>query len=290
MGDLLSLTSILYGKSELRDFIYDTMPARESFETNNGIAPFSAKLVPKISSGCDPSKVGMLSDYLIRLYLNWYYQIPMDHHVAQAGIAKADTYGKAFRKAGQTNASIFMQTMQKQFAQWKSVINDFVTNGTTNKEIGPALAFMIRWEAVAHGSKVPTQPEDVFTQIDNDIFNESVAIRDLFRETFIDGCVIDKNSEVIINPIFAPGAEGDFLADGVLYDFKSAKTCGYRRKSIAQLWGYYLYDRVAGENRIKRLALYMSRFGVIESCPVEASEKLVSEFKQQEEYYRILHP
>ncbi|NRT72070.1 hypothetical protein [Clostridium beijerinckii] len=88
------------------------------------------------------------------------------------------------------------------------------------------------------------------------------------------------------------GADANIFIDGVLYDFKCVTKNGYRIDDIAQICGYYLLHKLTQmtddeeefehecnvpaplkDMSIKAIALYKSRFGVIEKYNVDKFDK-----------------
>ncbi|MPN02637.1 hypothetical protein SDC9_149853 [bioreactor metagenome] len=112
---------------------------------------------------------------------------------------------------------------------------------------------------------------------DKDIMRELASMCEVFQGEFLIPEIITPESDVVYNPNFGiagnyvGGADGDILIDGVLYDFKTSKSCGYTWQDVTQLIGYYFLNEISVEKGdfyedlgIRRVAFYRARFGEIE--------------------------
>ena len=82
------------------------------------------------------------------------------------------------------------------------------------------------------------------------------------------------DSVCLLNPQFGQasqlvgGADADLVLDDSIIDIKTTKTCGFSRKMLNQLIGYYTLGRIGGigecsldGREIRRIGVYFSRFG-----------------------------
>ena len=283
----MSLTSLIKTDKEIKAFLLRTMPERETFESSSS-SPAFAKMNPAVipaSAESRSAQIGMVTDFLFRYITAKAVGIPMSYEAAKAGIAQMQRSVKKAEISGAYEQVVHFQSMvlaaKTSFEKFRAILDE---NDALNKDTAPAILFMTRMEQFAHGAAID---RNFFLDINQAEMLEAVRILDLCHKVFINSGRIRRDSCIVLSPRFGiwgqriGGAEADIYIDGGLYDFKSRMDTGYHSQDVMQLWGYYLLHQMnaegicggtldeddLGDNKIERLCIYYSRYGVIHCCP-----------------------
>lgn len=293
----MSLTSMLDNDKEFGEIFKKYIPKKNDFVTNTGTAPFSKQpyLVPyNLEYQYNSINIGTAFDYMARLI------IAKEICDTEAKVLKgiAASRGLALVVENDNIKGLHKGKIIRLYEKSEKEIKQFINNKKSSYvDIVNATCFLAKLEAVARtGGLLPKSGVKDILEIDEEIKRDVMKMSEVFNNVFIVNGLVKSTSDVVFNPMFGitsllvGGADADVYIDGVLYDFKSSKNCGYRWKDVAQLYGYYLLDCInkinplsddimsIGKKEIKELAIYSARFGIINSYPIyKVSKKEISE-------------
>lgn len=284
-------------KPELKKILEPIKPTKYQF-TNNlefFISSFSKKytlLAPNnLTNKSDGRLVGIAFDYMAR------FIIAKNIENNKSAVLEDMVCEKALDKLKNIINNKKLNFYKTSYTNGIMTIKDYIIN--KSKNYSNVLPFALLFAKLEQIQRLP------LTTIDAKSILESERTRDLemeedlknncevFEKKFIKSKIVKKDSIVVFNPHFGIwsikcfGADADVFIDGVLYDFKCTSTYGYRSSDVLQICGYYLlhklsqssnnkeYDELAPLKNMdfKAIALYKSRFGVIERFDVDNFEK-----------------
>lgn len=291
----MSITSILKGNDfpKLRECIRDRTPERSAFVSSTGLPPFSRE-IPLLAPGTtfcahDTALVGEISDYAFCLDILRFVE------------RNREAVFEQFFEPVQTNAAHIIRTEP---TKWRAHQRDFdaLLEGCRSYIYGADIptAQLIRYadqfNKLCHYHQVhpdyrPRFWETFSHPCDPKVEGDTAELIRVFRETFLAGGVLKKDSVIALHPSLAlrtsPVGIPDLYADGVIYDFKSNKNMGYSWTEAAQVYCYHmlqeLYLRFEPEELertlippepLKGIALYFSRYGDLEICELKSPRHL----------------
>lgn len=316
----MSLSSLLNGSNpnqkEFQAILKEIIPNKKSFKTNSGKEPFSKTeyetLVPySLLNNYQSSVVGTAFDYLARVMLARVVKKNREQSytrlVAELGFMKLSDHFL------QNHPSIESKINKK----LKNTINNlkaFTNNKKDINELALDACFLAKLEHVLRSGLPPADlfEDSFFDDPADEIIQELVLLCGVFQEKFV-STIVSPTSEIIYNPDFRPasafvgGADGDVMIDGTLYDFKTAKSIGYKWQEVAQIVGYFLLNDLsldvnnADDNYfidesyqhldINRIAFYRARYGEIEYIDISYfDKKLIETTKKKLAAYFVKNP
>lgn len=291
----MSITSLLKGNDfpKLRECIRDRTPGRSSFVSSTGLPPFSRDiplLVPgSTSTTYDTALVGEISDYAFCLDILRFVERNREA-----------VFGHFFEPV-QRNAE---HIIRSEPTRWRAHQREFdaLLEGCRSYIFGAdiPMAQLIRYadqlNKLCHYHQVhpdyrPRFWETFSQPCDPKVEEDTAELIRVFRETFLAGGVLRKDSVIALHPTLAlrtaPMGIPDLYADGIIYDFKSNKKMGYNWTEAAQVYCYHmlheLYLRFEPEELertlippepLRGIALYFSRYGDLETCGLSAPRRL----------------
>ena len=301
----MSIVTILKNE-EFPDFKYyikTNVPRKKAFVSNVSCKPFS-KIEMCVDYGqIKPSQaraIGTISDYMFCLVLARFVSKNKDTIYESLNYSAIQIYERCIKNNFLTND----RSREKQhFEDAIRATKNYVYNKNDTIEAVIQAAYTITkmdnyLNYNAWGSK-----EQFFSSLLMTCEDEVVAqVKQLicvFQNKFIESGLVHENSTVICHLSFDPwsfvcgGGVADIYIDGVLYDFKSTKDIGYHWEDVGQVYAYYLlsclvkrsYDQENSKDEnnqteeldVKKIAVYFSRYGDIESCDLLQCGKNVSD-------------
>lgn len=280
----MSLTRILKGNSErdtkFKNEINKIVPKRNELKTISNNMPYSNNFkmkVPNLVKGMEQSSItGTAFDYLARFIIAKYIKNPKCKKTALMDLVCYSGIYVLDKK------KIDTERINRKLEDIISDIEYFIyskdTSLETFKKIITHSLYLAKLEEIARGNKRELSNniiEELLNYDDRDIKNQLYFLCKDFVRVFIDGNILKKHSKVIFNPIFnkcsmlVQGADADLIIDGVLYDIKTTKFNEYKWQDIAQITGYYLFSEIENLYNIKRIAIYLARYGEIIYFDVE---------------------
>ena len=295
---LMGLKNMLE-KTELREIIKPIVPTKYQYTSN---LHFSVKLFSKdypllasneLTNKKDSSIVGIAFDYMARFIIAHY--IEKDKMKALNNLVCINAFG--ILKNVLTPKQFEFYKMQ--FFEAGVIIRDYIMNKTDNYiDIIPYVFLLSKLEQIQRTYPL-VDPKSVLKDLDNtrmvELENDLKKNCEVFEDVFIKSELVKKDSVVVFNPHFGMwsvkcgGADADIFIDGVLYDFKCTVSYSYKFLDSAQICGYYLLHRLSKSDMdyecdeenvplrymdIKAIALYKSRFGVIEKYNINFDKEI----------------
>lgn len=291
----MGLKSMLKNK-ELKEILKPILPTKFTFSTNLGwnIEAFSKHyklLVPnQLNDKRDAKLVGIAFDYMARFIIA--NHIENNKKMALENIVCE----KAFDVLKNVLEDAIFDRQKRLYEDKTKRIENYILNCFTDDYDNIILDVL----TLSRFEQIYRCGTEYIIPIIKDAHIKDLELREdlkknceVFKKVFIDSGLVKKNSIVVFNPNFGVwsskcfGADADIFIDGVLYDFKCVTKNGYRIDDIAQICGYYLLHKLTqmtGNEEefehecnspaplknmtIKAIALYKSRFGVIEKYSV----------------------
>lgn len=186
--------------------------------------------------------------------------------------------------------------LQDKYVRGVGLCDRFIDNQKINMdEMCSYLGYFAALESITRSGLPPADiKKSLLEDTDMEIINDLKNLGVLFENRFIASGLIEKESEIILNPIFGigslsvGGADADIFIDGNLYDFKVSKKSGYNWTECAQILGYYLLNSIdircggfgMGRNKygesydIEKISFYRARTGEIETLSISALDQL----------------
>jgi len=298
---------------KFQNIIKEILPPKEAFYTLSRKKPFSSEyntlVENNLSNSYKVTLAGTAFDYMARFIIAketiHYKENAFLHLIAHKGLiilkdaVDANLYKKLENRyidgMGQIIEYIYSDgneiamikdfEYKEDFCAFSNCIDKMAKKNYTYKvEFNKLLefsCFLARLEHISRSKKLPEDVNLLFGSMDDmDLIADLKLLCNVFINTFLNGGILKKNSYVIYNPTFGicsklcNGADADVFIDGILYDFKTAKSNGYSWKDTAQIISYYIFNCIADEKDIKnaplakyeieKIALYKARFGEIE--------------------------
>jgi len=289
----LSLTSLIKGNSdqakELQSVLQYIIPSKNEFYTLTEHDAFSTSYTTRVpyqlTNSYYSSVVGTSFDYMARLM------------IAQVISAKDEKIWND--SASHMGLALLLKSTSKnvqhrldhKYEEGQEIAKEFVTQKlNVSDEILKHSTYLARLEHVFRSGMPPRDVEDsLLTEEVDEIIKELRAMCEVFKMKFIIPEIITSESDVVFNPGFGEaskacgGADADIFIDGVLYDFKTTKSTGYKWQDVAQIFGYYFLHEIAKETndvksgliykKIERLAFYKGRYGEFECIHLNALDQ-----------------
>lgn len=293
----LSLTFLIDKNSEVKNFFKSVIPKKAEFKTVSGHIPFSKEYteyaIYKLDNMSNSGLIGTAFDYIAR----WL--------VAQkVNFLKENSYTNLVAEAGMNKSKIVANRMgldiEEVYNEGIQCCKQFV-NGEHNKSklIETAILFA-KFEIIYRAIPRPfiQQELEKLSWIEEEIYEDLENLFDVFKTNMIESGLVNEDSSVVYNPTFGDvsrlcgGADADIYIDGILYDFKCTRQCGYRWTDISQIFGYFLLANIAKKNNdpdnklksheIDKIALYRARYGEIEYYSTNNLDfsKIVNQFEE----------
>lgn len=280
----MSLTSLIKGKSEpaekLQTILRSVLPKKGEFYTLSGKDPFSSSYTTRVpyelTNNHYPSVVGTAFDYMARLIVAQKLSNVED----EVWIDSTSEKGLAYLLV--ISPKSLHKRLQKKYEKGQKIAERFVKSQTeiTDKLLDYS-TYLARLEQIIRSGMPPQDIEgSLLSDEVDEIINELGKMCVVFESEFMVPEIMTSESDVVFNPHFGRssqacgGADADIFIDGVLYDFKTTKKIGYAWQDIAQIFGYYFLNEIAGKMKddvamlhgkeIKKLAFYKARYGEFE--------------------------
>lgn len=281
----MSLTSLLKNKKDFQIIFKKFIPKKTEFQTNTLLPAFSNYPVlveNELSNSYWASTSGTAFDYMARIITAKVARKTneelFENFVAKGGLGKLQSEEKK---------SIYKK-LEAKFNESVDEINKYLCGKYNDYEILiPYVCYLAQFDAVYRTSWRPEKGGKSLLKRNREIEEDVNKLCGYFYKVFIESEIVNENSEIIFNPTFGfwsmmcGGADADIIIDGILYDFKSGKSWGYKWKEVAQICGYYLLYCICMEQEeiydvswirkdaIKKIAFYKARFGIIEEFDVK---------------------
>lgn len=313
----MSLTSMLNGQgSNLKEFqniIRTNIPQKLDFYTLSEKTAFSAKVYDikapnNLSNQYNASIVGISFDYLARVMIARILKNKKSREKASRNLVASKGL-EIIKKVIKSNEDLQIKIIN----QFNTMLNEFksyTNNNSDIKKMIPIAYYFAKLEQIARTRMLPENIEEsLLGEPEQEIVEDLKNICKVFQKEFINKRLVTPTSKVIFNPnfgvgsIIVDGADGDVYIDGVLYDFKTTKSVGYKWKEVAQLVGYYYLDQLSKEMKklgvvygdeelqIETIAFYRARYGEVEAFDVgKYKESYLKSVIQQLIDYFNKHP
>ncbi|MED1204210.1 hypothetical protein [Heyndrickxia acidicola] len=306
----MSLSSLLNGSNPnqkvFQGILKEIIPNKKPFKTNSGKEAFSKTqyetLVPyTLLNNYHSSVLGTAFDYLARVMLARVVKKNREQSytrlVAELGFMKLS---EQFLQ----NHPLIESKIEKKLKTAIKNLKAFTNYKKDVNELALDVCFLAKLEHVLRSGLPPADlfEDSFFDEPADEILQELISLCDVFQKKFV-STIVSPTSEIIYNPDFRPasafvgGADGDVMIDGTLYDFKTAKSIGYKWQEVAQMVGYFLLNEIsldvnnADDNYfeddsyqhldIKRIAFYRARYGEIEYIDISYFEKKLIEITKK---------
>lgn len=279
--------------TELKKILKPIIPSKYEFTTNLGrdIEAFSKKyplLAPnELTDKGNGRLVGIAFDYMARFII----AKNIEHN--KKFVLEEMVCEKAFGILADNLNEKELKYYQMRYKEAVMMVEDYIMSRTNCYYDILNYAFLFAKLEQIQRVQLMVDVKSVFEQDYMELEKDLKTNCEVFEQAFIESGIVKKDSIVVFNPHFGIwsikcfGADADIFIDGVLYDFKCTPVYGYRSKDVAQICGYYLLHRLSqiSDNKeyeelapikdmdFNAIALYKSRFGVIERYDVSKFEK-----------------
>lgn len=286
-------------KTELRKILESIVPTKYQYMSN---LHFSVRLFSKdypllapneLTNKKDSSIIGIAFDYMARFIIA--NHIEKDKMKALKNLVCINAFGILKNILSHEQFEFY----KMQFFKAGSIIRDYIINKTDNyNDIIPYVFILAKLEQIQRTYPL-IEPKSILqdwnnarrTELEQDLKKNC----EVFEDIFIKSQLVKKDSVVVFNPHFGMwsikcgGADADIFIDGVLYDFKCTLSYNYKFLDSAQICGYYLLHNLCKSDKdyedneelvplrnmdIKAIALYKSRFGVIEKYNINFDKEI----------------
>ncbi|WP_434047605.1 MULTISPECIES: hypothetical protein [Sorangium] len=165
------------------------------------------------------------------------------------------------------------------------------SDGTTrrHRDFYRGLAFLAELEAVYRGGAPPPYWATQCEHLDLRGLRQDLRLHypvELVTELHDLLVVARRNlpryKDLIYNPVFGGkfggvqvGADGDLLLDDLLLELKTKNDSVPELRSILQLLGYAALDAMRGNNRVRRVGIYNSRWGLLWTEELETVSRIL---------------
>src|SRR5690625_2956590 len=275
---------MIKGKSDkgkaLQSILRNIIPKKDEFYTLSSHDAFSSSYhthVPyKLTNSYYSSVVGTAFDYMARLMIA--KRISTSSEKVWIDLASEKGLESLLRGSSKN----LRRNLTKKYNNGQMIAKKFVeSQRNLSDELLAYSTYLARLEHVYRSGMPPQDIEkSLLSDEVDEIINELKVMCEVFKSKFITSDIITSESDVAFNPHFGTvsracnGADADIFIDGILYDFKTTKTIGYKWQDIAQIFGYYFLNEIAKKindinaplynKEIKSLAFYKARYGEFE--------------------------
>ncbi len=298
-----------------QDAIKSITPTKREFKVmNSDKLAFDTKEELKVSYNLtktqDAALLGTAFDYLARFRIAQI--VKRNNHEVLALLGTAFDYLARFRIAQivkRNNHEVLSNIIADNFFyEFKSVLSKEVfdklysrhckikdnikeaidtNNGFSDTVINDALTLAV-FEQCWRGKTLPKNPDGMLGNHSVEVKEQLKSMIRLFESGFVQKVVLP-SSIVKYNPSFGScsaaigGADADIYIDGILYDFKTTKSIGYKGKDAQQVMGYYILDLICKKRKyeaslnglnIDSIAIYLARIGEIYYFDVKDIDKI----------------
>jgi hypothetical protein len=139
------------------------------------------------------------------------------------------------------------------------IYNDYIETGIIKNELFISCILLAKCDSVFRGGYI----DENMGLIDKNDVQDLKKLMDIIpKQEFI-----NKN-RCILNPTFGKGSElvggadADLIIDDELIDIKTTKNLQLNRDMFNQIFGYYVLNRINGNNDINKISIYFSRHGI----------------------------
>lgn len=289
----MSLTTYLSLKDNekyirFQDAIKSITPTKREFKVmNSDKLAFDTKEELKVSYNLtktqDAALLGTAFDYLARFRIAQI--VKRNNHEVLSDII-ADNFFYEFKSV--LSKEVF-DKLYSRHCKIKDNIKEAIdtNNGFSDTVINDALTLAV-FEQCWRGKTLPKNPDGMLGNHSVEVKEQLKSMIRLFESGFVQKVVLP-SSIVKYNPSFGScsaaigGADADIYIDGILYDFKTTKSIGYKGKDAQQVMGYYILDLICKKRKyeaslnglnIDSIAIYLARIGEIYYFDVKDIDKI----------------
>ena len=225
----------------------------KKYATKPTLLPLKSSQIVR-SRTSNPSQIGTAFDYLLRFQLErWFPRAKSSSWVAESAIENLAVQDFAF----------YVEGMESAIEHW----GKFLKNGKTSDELIASAVFLAQSDLVSRRVVF----ENPFRSPSAD---DILELRELLKK--VDRALFAPKKALLLNPTFGlgafliGGADCDLVRDDCLIDIKTTKDRRLTWETFNQLCGYYLlsrFDRIdqaPKSLRIRKIAVYWSRYGVLD--------------------------
>ena len=231
--------------------------------------------------------VGTAFDYLLRFHVErlnansitkmWVAESAMEKvREKPIGLSLKATMARGMKPRPVGEPTIY-EKIEEGYAESKENYLKFRENGILSDKLLRSCVFLAKLDPIVRAGISMFNPKVL------DMNNEP-EITDLKNLMSIVNFDHFKSSNVcMLNPTFGAGsimvggADADLVIDDTLIDVKTTKNLKITRENYNQLIGYYILSKIGGiggtkEHKIKNVAIYFSRHGLLHTIPVSRFE------------------
>jgi len=225
-------------------------------------------------------RMGTAFDYLLRFYLKYLNPQAITHRwVAELSLENLKEKVELKKSKLTKDQRIVLPLLKDWYTKGKEELTlakerytQFLETGQVTDGLIKSTIYLAKLDSIYRAGYIKKN----FEYVDkNDIKDLKNLISLINQEEF------KPNNNCILNPTFGNasimvgGADADLVIDEMLIDIKTTKIFQMKREYYDQLIGYYtLYridgiDGMPGDNEIKKLGVYFSRYGYLHSYNIE---------------------